>query len=79
MNAKCRKQIESMRQIVPPGYAVPQKEIQRLTDELRQARAGELAAASGKDRARIEKEITREVRRKTTKLHGLTYVLHLFD
>jgi hypothetical protein len=69
-----------MKQIVPPGYAVPQKEIQRLTEELRQARAGELAAASEKDRARIEKEITREVRRKIAGPHGLAgSVLRLFD
>ena len=68
-----------MRPIVPPGYAVPQKEMQRLTEELRQARAGELAKASAKDRARIEKEISREVRRRTTKLHGLHgSILHLF-
>jgi hypothetical protein len=70
---------EFMKQIVPPGYAVPQKEIQRLTQELRQSRAGELAQASEKDRARIEKEISREVRRKTTRLHGLGgSILHLF-
>ena len=56
-----------MRPIVPPGYAVPQKEIQRLTEELRQARAGELAKASEKERARIEKEISLEVRLKFTK------------
>jgi len=68
-----------MKQIVPLGYAVPKKEIERLTEELRQARAGELATASEKDRARIEKEISREVRRKFTKLHGLgETVLHLF-
>jgi hypothetical protein len=69
---------EFMKQIVPPGYAVPKKEIQRLTEELRQARAGELAAASEKDRARIEKEISIEVRRRITKPHGLGgAVLHL--
>jgi hypothetical protein len=56
-----------MSQIVPTGYAVPKKEIQRLTEELRQTRAGELAGASEKDRARIEKEISREVRLKLTK------------
>ena len=68
-----------MKQIVPPGYAVPKKDIQRLTEELRQARAGELATASEKDRARIEKEISREVRRKTARPHGLGgAVLHLF-
>jgi hypothetical protein len=58
-----------MRQIVPSGYAVPKAEIQRLTEELRQARAGELAKASDKDRARIEKEISREVKRKITAIH----------
>jgi hypothetical protein len=68
-----------MKQIVPPGYAVPQKEIQRLTEELRQARAGELAQASEKDRARIEKEISREVRRRSARHHGLGgAILHLF-
>jgi len=66
-----------MKQIVPPGYAVPQKEIQRLTQELRQSRAGELAQASEKDRARIEKEINREVQRKIAKLGGLgAFVRH---
>ena len=60
-----------MNRIVPPGYAVPQKEILRLTEELRQARAGELAKASEKDRARIEKEISREVQRKFTKFRRL--------
>jgi hypothetical protein len=62
-----------MRPIVPPGYAVPQKEIQRLTDELRQARAGELAKASEKDRARIEKEISREARRKLNVMHHVLW------
>jgi hypothetical protein len=67
-----------MRKIVPPGYAVPKQEIQRLTEELRQARAGELAKASDKDRARIEKEISLEVLKKSTKLDRLwRYVRHL--
>ena len=67
-----------MKPIVPPGYAVPQQEIQRLTEELRRTRAGELANASEKDRARIEKEISREVRIKLTKPRGLGgAVLHL--
>jgi len=68
-----------MKQIVPPGYAVPKQDIQRLTEELRQTRAGELATASEKDRARIEKEISREVRRRITRPHGLGgTILHLF-
>jgi hypothetical protein len=67
-----------MRKIVPSGYAVPKKEIQRLTEELRQARAGELANASEKDRARIEKEISLEAQKKITNLGRLKgYVLHL--
>jgi hypothetical protein len=69
-----------MKQIVPPGYAVPKQDIQRLTEELRQTRAGELATASEKGRARIEKEISREVRRKITRHHGLGGAfLHLLD
>jgi len=44
-----------MKPIVPSGYAVPKHEIERLTEELRQARASELAGASDQDRARIEK------------------------
>ena len=67
-----------MRKIVPSGYAVPKKEIQRLTEELRQARAGELANASEKDRARIEKEISLDVRKKITKFGRLSgFILHL--
>jgi len=66
-----------MKQIVPAGYAVAKQDIQRLTEELRQARAGELATASEKDRARIEKEINREVQRKIAKLGGLgAFVRH---
>jgi len=53
-----------MKPIVPSGYAVPKHEIERLTEELRQARASELAGASDQDRARIEKQIKLEVRRK---------------
>jgi hypothetical protein len=53
-----------MKQIVPPGYAVPKVEIDRLTNALREARAVELAGASERDRARIEKEIRRQVQRK---------------
>ncbi len=69
-----------MRKIVPSGYAVPKKEIQRLIEELRQTRAGELAKASEKDRARIEKEISLEVRKRITKLHRMGgYGLHLAD
>jgi hypothetical protein len=56
-----------MRPIVPPGYAVPKQELQRLTGELRKSRADELARASEKDRTRIEKEISREVQRKIAK------------
>jgi F0F1-type ATP synthase epsilon subunit len=55
-----------MKQIVPPGYAIPKAEIDRLTEELRKARAEELACGSEKDRARIEMEIRRAVRRKLT-------------
>jgi hypothetical protein len=53
-----------MKSIVPRGYAVPQSEIKRLADEVRAARAGELAGASEQDRVRIEEEILREVRGK---------------
>ena len=53
-----------MKAIVPAGYAVPKKEIERLTAELRESRAPDLAKANEKQRARIEKEIAREVRRK---------------
>jgi hypothetical protein len=55
---------EIMKPIVPLGYAVPKHEIERLTEEARQARAAELAGASEQDRARIEKQIKREVSRK---------------
>ncbi len=53
-----------MKAIVPAGYAVPRKEIERLTGELREARANEPAMADEKGRVRIEKEIAREVQRK---------------
>jgi hypothetical protein len=56
-----------MKSIVPRGYAVPQSEIKRLADEVRAARAGELAGASEQDRVRIEEEIQREVRGKVRK------------
>jgi hypothetical protein len=56
-----------MQPIVPPGYAVPPQERQRLIEEQRQARAPELAKASEKDRARLEKEIVRDVDRKISK------------
>jgi DNA-binding transcriptional MerR regulator len=58
-----------MKDIVPSGYAVPREEIKRLMDELRQSRAAELASATEHDRARIDKEIRREVERKIHKLH----------
>jgi hypothetical protein len=67
-----------MKAIVPPGYAVPKKEIERLTAELRQARAAELAKADDKRRARIEKEISREVQRKAGRKGGWgRLILHL--
>jgi hypothetical protein len=69
-----------MSKIVPTGYAVPQKEIQRLTEELRQARAAELAGASEKDRARIAKEISRQARLKIAKRGDLGgWILHIAD
>ena len=53
-----------MKSVVPHGYAIPQEHIKRLTEELRTARAIELAAASEQERARIEEEIKKEVQRK---------------
>jgi hypothetical protein len=53
-----------MKQVVPHGYAIPQEHIKRLTDELRTARAVELAAASEQERTRIEEEIKKEVQKK---------------
>jgi hypothetical protein len=49
-----------MRSIMPHGYEHKAKR-KRLGDELRQARAAELAGADRKQRARIEKEISAEV------------------
>ena len=49
-----------MGSIMPPGYSQQAKR-KRLENELRQARAAELAAADKKQRARIEKEIRAEV------------------
>jgi hypothetical protein len=51
-----------MNSIMPPGHerAARQK---RLENELRQARAGELAGADEGQRARIEKEIRAELNR----------------
>jgi hypothetical protein len=67
-----------MKAIVPPGYAVPKKEIARLTEELRQTRSAELARADDKGRARIEKEIAREVQRKAGRKGGWGgLILHL--
>jgi hypothetical protein len=53
-----------MRQIVEPGYAIPKAEIDRLTKELRKARAEELANASPQRREEIEKEIRQAVKRR---------------
>ena len=53
-----------MRSIMPPGYSQEAKR-RRLEEELRQARAAELAAADKKQRARIEKEIRAEVNRRS--------------
>jgi BMFP domain-containing protein YqiC len=53
-----------MRQIVEHGYAIPKAEIDRLTQELRKARADELANASPERRKEIEKEIHRAVQQK---------------
>jgi len=55
-----------MHSMVTPGYA--RKALrQRLENELRQARAGELAGADKKKRACIEKEIRAEVDRRLGK------------
>lgn len=56
-----------MNQIVPRGYAIPKVDIKRLTEELRASRSQELANASERDRARIEKEIERDVQSKIKK------------
>jgi hypothetical protein len=55
-----------MRSIMPPGYT-RNAERKRLENELRQARAGELAAADEKQRASIEKEIHAEIDRRLGK------------
>jgi hypothetical protein len=56
------RQITAMHSIMPPGYSLRAKRTS-LENELRQARAGELAGADKKQRARIEKEIRVEVNR----------------
>jgi hypothetical protein len=53
-----------MNQIVPRGYAIPKADIKRLTEA---SRSQELATASERDRARIEKEIERDVQSKIKK------------
>ena len=55
-----------MRSIMPHGYSLPARR-KRLEEELRQARASELAAADEKQRARIETEIRAEVNRQLGK------------
>jgi hypothetical protein len=55
-----------MLSIMPPGYSRGVKR-RRLENELRQARAGELAGADKKQRARIEKEFRAEVNRRLGK------------
>ena len=55
-----------MRSIMPPGYSHGAKR-KRLENELRQAKAAELAGADQKQRARIEKEIRAEVDRQLGK------------
>ena len=52
-----------MGSIMPPGYSQQAKR-KRLENELRQARAAELAAADKKQRARIEKEIRQAAQQK---------------
>jgi hypothetical protein len=52
--------------ILPPGYSHKARR-ERLQNELRQARAGELAVADKKQRARIEKEIRAELNRRLGK------------
>ncbi len=51
---------------MPSGYSQQAKR-RRLEEELRQARAAELAVADKKQRARIEKEIQAETNRKLGK------------
>ncbi len=55
-----------MRSIMPPGYEHAARR-KRLVNELLQARAGELAGADRKQRARVEKEIRAEVDRRLGK------------
>ena len=55
-----------MRSIMPPGYEYKAQR-KRLEEELRQARAGELAGADRKQRAGIEKEIRAELDRRLGK------------
>jgi|HubBroStandDraft_1064217.scaffolds.fasta_scaffold284266_1 hypothetical protein len=52
-----------VRSIMPHGYELAAKR-KRLENELRQARAAELAVADKKQRARIEKEIRAEVNKR---------------
>jgi len=62
-----------MRSIMPPGYSHEAKR-RRLENELRQARAGDLAGADKKQRARIEKEIRAELDRRLGKDHSRALV-----
>lgn len=57
-----------MNSIMPPGYSLPAQR-KRLENELRQARAGDLAGADKRQIARIEKEIRAEVNRQLGKDH----------
>jgi hypothetical protein len=64
-----------MPSIMPPGYEHTARR-KRLENELRQARAADLAGADKKQRARIEKEILAELDKQLGKdnwrsfLHG---------
>jgi hypothetical protein len=51
-----------MRSMMPPGYS-HKAQRERLENELRQARAGELLGADKPQRARVENEIRAEVDR----------------
>lgn len=64
-----------MKPIVPHGYAVPLEDLKRLTEELRAARAAELANASAQERIRIEEKIKKEVRKKFKPLPHLWHIL----
>jgi hypothetical protein len=59
---------------MPPGYSLeaPRK---KLEEQLRQARADELAQASFLKRKRIEFEIKAEVNRQLRRIHG-RFLLH---